>query len=476
MATSGRTAWEKYFKGREDIETTLKEGTPLLDQETGKSKIVDLPANTPIVYLKTSQYDSKALVVATSNRKKIKGRVKFDAIAKPGIKSSSAQAKFKPSDIVPSIVNTWLTTDQIASNVTTYVKKFGLSKDVESSILYLINETKTSGLYTVAFDASKKDLVPSEFFEVLSAIKLSILLKKNDPKIRKVLGIPKGMDLSKSKIKIYIPQLANFPLIDYYISVTASETKYEESSLKISVKSKVKSSKANTIKFKDVFDNTRDVTTWYNGLNTTLKTKQKGPKDVAESAMEVYGSYTGKSLFGVPIKAINTLIKDEKTAIKNVTLNLFGSKFNFALFEKVIKKADLSLATLTSKTNLSTLVEQKLFDDVSKLIFENMRSKGAKPVIANIGALAYLCEKILMAASKENSYTKHNYYQMFFDKVLTQKEIAYAVSSMKGNTLQYEFFSLVNFAQEYFSWRSAWLSLRSKNQPTELSDVIGIDV
>lgn len=472
MATTGTQAWEKHFKGKGDIETTLKESTPIFDEETGRSKIDDLPANTPIVYLKTSKYEPKALVIATSNRKKIKGRVKFDAISKPGIKSSSAQAKFKPSDIVPSIVNTWLTTDQIASNVSKYIKQFGLSKEVESSILYLINETKANVSYTVAFDSSKKDLVPSEFFEVLSAIKLSVLLKKNDPKIRKVLGIPKGMDLSKSKIKIYIPQSANFPLIDYYISITASESKSENSSLRISVKSKVKSSKANTIKFKDVFDNSKDITKWYNSLNTTLKTKQKGPKDVAESAMDVYGNFSGKSLFGVPIKAVNTLITNDKQTIKNLTLNSFGSKFNFSVFEKVVKKASSSLANITSNTELSSLVEPKFSQDISNIILENMESRGAKSVTPNITALAYLCEKILVAASKENSLANHNYYQMFFDNVLVKKQIAYAVSSMRGSTLYYDFYSMVNFAQEYASW----LSLRSKNQPTQLSDVIGIDV
>ena len=67
---------------------------------------------------------------------------------------------------------------------------------------------------------------------------------------------------------------------------------------------------------------------------------------------------------------------------------------------------------------------------------------------------------------------KYNYYQMFFDEVLTKKKIAYAVSSLKGKQLHYNFYSMVNFTQEYASW----LELRSKNSPNQPNDVIGIDV
>jgi hypothetical protein len=52
-------------------------------------------------------------------------------------------------------------------------------------------------------------------------------------------------------------------LIDYYINISTLDKKDEESSLKISVKSKVKSPKANTVKFKDMFDKQQDVNNWY---------------------------------------------------------------------------------------------------------------------------------------------------------------------------------------------------------------------
>ena len=61
---------------------------------------------------------------------------------------------------------------------------------------------------------------------------------------------------------------------------------------------------------------------------------------------------------------------------------------------------------------------------------------------------------------------------MFFDEVLTKKKVAYAVSRLSGKTLQFSYYSLVNFAQEY----SNWLSLRSKGGPNSPTDVIGLNV
>jgi len=108
----------------------------------------------------------------------------------------------------------------------------------------------------------------------------------------------------------------------------------------------------------------------------------------------------------------------------------------------------------------------------TKVIQSTMGKVGGTPVKNIVFNIAYLCEKILVSASKQTSITKHNYYQMFYDQVLTQKSIAYAVSSVIGKTLNYNFYSLVNFEQEYASW----LALRSKNSPNAPSDVIGIDV
>ncbi len=394
--------------------------------------------------------------------------VKPNAKAKP---ISTGKAKFKPSDITPSIVNDWLSPEEMVKNVEQYIKSVDLESQVEKEILHLLKETAKDTSTAIPFDAPK-DLVPAEFFEVLTAVKLAVLLRSNDTKIRNVLGIPKKMDLSKSKIKIYIPQKANFPLIDYYISVTATEKKDEDSALKISVKSKVKSPKANTVKFKDVFEKERDVDNWYKGLNRTLQKEQIGPRTVAESALGVYGGYSGKSLFGVPIFSMLNLLKEDKANITKLIRTEIGEYVTAIQFESILKEITKQAKSISNNTELSDVLKGENLKSAIKLIQGSMSKAGGKEVKNNVYNLAYVCERLLVTSSKKDSVTKYNYYQMFFDEVLTKKKIAYAVSSLKGKQLHYNFYSMVNFTQEYASW----LELRSKNSPNQPNDVIGIDV
>ena len=393
----------------------------------------------------------------------VKASIKANPVA-------TGKAKFKPSDIKPSIVNDWLDAYDIVDNVKKYIKSVDLEATVEKEILYLLDETAKDTRTKIPFDIPK-DLIPAEFYEVLTSVKLAILLKKNDADIRKILGIPKDMDLKRSKVKIYIPQKANFPLIDYYISITAIEKKSEESALRISVKSKVKSPKANTVKFKDVFSNKKDITDWYNSLNSQLKQKQKGPKIVAESALDVYNSYTGKAVFGIPIMSVLNLIRDDRTNITRIINDILNNVITVQEFENILKTIEKNLSKVGNNTEMSTF-DNDIGVAASKVIQSTMSKVGGTPVKNTVYNMAYLCEKILVSASKQTSSTKHNYYQMFYDQVLTQKSIAYAVSSVTGKTLNYNFYSLVNFEQEYASW----LALRSKNSPNAPNDVIGIDV
>ena len=95
MASSGQSAWTKYFQGKGNIQTTMKKASPVYDAEVSTKKIGDIAIGTPVVYLSTSKYESKALIEYQNNRKKIQGRVAFDSIAKPNVKSSGA-ASLKP--------------------------------------------------------------------------------------------------------------------------------------------------------------------------------------------------------------------------------------------------------------------------------------------------------------------------------------------------------------------------------------------
>jgi len=376
----------------------------------------------------------------------------------------------KPSNIKPSIVNEWLTPQEIVDNVIKYMEDKEVEGQIRTRIEKLLKLTIADSNSSIEFNAPK-NIVPAEFYEILTAVKLAVLLRANDKKIFTTLGIPKTMNLSSAKIKIYIPQEANFPLLDYFLSVSVNDQN-KENALKISVKSKVKSPDTNTVKFSDIFDNKNDVSKWYKGITPTQKIKQTGQKIIAESALEAYkeSKYNRKVQVGVPLNSVLNLLDDSsqsnkiKTVIKKLGLNdnelkHFQAGLN-TVRNKIVEfksKDDLLSTVVTNKNEITTL---------QKVIAENRQSGGkpAEPTFINLGII---CEKILQFSSKKTSVTEYNFYQMFFDEVLRKKELAYAITKLNGNRLEYNYYSKVNFAKEY----NDWIELRSK-----ATDVIGLRV
>ena len=383
----------------------------------------------------------------------------------------TGETKFKPSDIVPAIVDVWLKPEDIIANVRKYILNQTMDNAVKDQIIKVLELTAKDQNTTIPFNVDKK-LIPSEFFEVLTSVKLAVLLAGNDPKIRKVLGIPKKMDLSKSKIKIMIPAKANMPLLDYFISITTDESKDEDSSLKISVKSKVSSPKSNTVKFKDAFKTPKEVVDWHNDINPPDKRNQLGQKIIAESSLKtITGGVRGKELL-YPIMAMDALLK-QQPKIESVIKSNYAKNENLPNFKNTIKLVVKNFASVNQRFLIKDIdgISSKDVVKTAEYMKVNLPTKGAD-LLLTVGNLSLLCEKILEKASKENSATKYNFYQMFFDQVLVKKKIAYAVASRNGNTLKYDFYSLVNFAQEYKSW----IELRTKNSANQLNDALGMDV
>jgi hypothetical protein len=381
----------------------------------------------------------------------------------------TGDTKFKPSDIVPSIVDVWLQPSEIVDNVKKYINSQTMDKSLKDQIIKLLELTAKDQNTTIPFDVDKK-AVPSEFFEVLTSVKLAVLLRGNDARTRKILGIPKNMDLTKSKIKIYIPKKANMPLLDYFISITTNENKDEESSLKISVKSKVSSPKSNTVKFKDAFQSTKEVDEWYK--NVADKRNNAGQKIIAESSIKtVTGGMRGKEML-YPLLAMEKLFKDQ-SKISNVIKSKFAKSENIPNLKNGLQKIVRHFGSVSRQTLLKEVPEIEALDivKISEMMKANLPTRGAE-LRYDVGNLSLLCEKILEDSSKPQSATKYNFYQLFFDQVLIKKKLAYAVASRDGKTLKYNFYSLVNFTQEYKSW----IELRTKNSVNQLNDALGMDV
>jgi hypothetical protein len=61
MASSGATAWTKYFQGKGTLETIVKKDSPVYDaQDPNKKLNITLKAGTVVVYQSVKLYESKA--------------------------------------------------------------------------------------------------------------------------------------------------------------------------------------------------------------------------------------------------------------------------------------------------------------------------------------------------------------------------------------------------------------------------------
>jgi exonuclease SbcD len=362
---------------------------------------------------------------------------------------------------------TRLSPDEIVENVKKHVNNQQIDDETKRKIINILELTNKDRNTNIPFDMGKKD-IPSEFFEVLTSVKLAKLLRANDRKIREVLGIPKKMDLSKSKIMIKIPKRANLPLLDYFISVSAGNSKDEESALKISVKSKVSSPKTNTVKFNSLFDSKQDVDQWYKNLPITSQREQINQKYIAEGAVSVP---RGKGLL-FPILALNKII-DKNPNIKKVMQKFTRDPKEIKSFRNALKDISSSISTVSQQSLMADVLKNK--DDLTNItviMAKTFNVAKGKTVSKTVGNFNFICEKILEEASQQSSPTKYNFYQMFFDEVLTKKKIAYAVAKVSSKTLVYNYYSLVNFAKEY----NDWVALRTKNSVNQLNDALGMDV
>jgi len=470
MASTGEEAWKKYFKGKGDIATSLKDRSNLYDDVTGRSLSKFLEKDTEIVYLSARVYETPAKIKYKSNGKYITARVPFNNIQKPIDSGKIGKSKLKPKDVVPSIVDEWLTPDEIVANVKKYLNTLTLPDQDIKAMFMLLDLTIKDSEQSINVGKLDKNLVPSEFFEILTSIKLAVLMRSNNKKIRGIFGVPKKMDLSKCKIKIMIPKQANMPLLDYYVSVSLTNNP-DDKVMRVSVKSKVASASTNTIKFNDAFESDKELKTWY---NNTKKKDQIGQMSIADSAIN---APSGKSLI-YPIKALAKLFDVRRDLIK-ASLDQFRKpdKFDLANFEAAVKTLSNNMQNLVKKSKLETVLKSdKQLNEMIRFMKANLFQKGNKIITdLTVENASFMCEKIVSKATQkelERVGGGMNFYQMFYDQILESRQIAYAVADKTGNMINYKYYSKVNWKAEYVNW----VSLRSKNLINNLNDTLGMDI
>jgi hypothetical protein len=211
MASAGQSAWSKYFQGKGNIQTIMKKASSVYDAENVNKKIADLPLGTQVTYIATKKYESKALIEFVLNRKKIKGRVTFDNIAKPNVKSSGAaslkpqafnigETKYSFSTYKNTVLSSINERKELSGHVRTYL---------DALFKYYTGMSSSTQSVTKVFIGASGNLplndINKDFGEVLGPVAI----------LQLGLFRGKNITISKNSAKIYVPSRPNEPLMDY---------------------------------------------------------------------------------------------------------------------------------------------------------------------------------------------------------------------------------------------------------------------
>lgn len=208
MATTGKAAWEKYFKGNGDVDTLVKKAADIYDITKSTNVIGNLPQGQKITFLEVIDYDPKPIISYQAGGKKYKARIKFDMMQKPGVRSAS-----DPNN-VKTIGNKVLTPDGLGLGGKTISKREYLdviNKSIDNCKLvaphikeflklFVGQSNKTNTVFTKQIkDISDKDLaiIAKDFGEIAGAW---WFLNNYDNDI----------------VSIEFPARSNEPLVDYY--------------------------------------------------------------------------------------------------------------------------------------------------------------------------------------------------------------------------------------------------------------------
>jgi hypothetical protein len=421
--------------------------------EIGKKLMQSLPSKLKLAKIQQGK-NAKYFSVTTSSNETRKIEVK--AFKEGG----SRQTPFAPAQIQingKKIVNNWLTVAEMIGVVTKYVATLKIPEADKKAIIGMVQDCSNAG-YSIRYTGNKK-LVPSEFFEVLSSIKLASLVSSKESKAANILGIPPKMKIGT--VHIFIPEASNYPLTDYEISLNGahleSKVKSQRSTLKISVKSKVSSPKTNTVKFTDVFATEQDVKDWMK----RYKQDQRVQGEIAYAGL----SYPSGKKFYYPVDAIGKVIDHLNVGLSAST-------------KSALKKVSDRVYTVKNPKELIIHTHYGLSINEDKALREFIKTyvgarRGTKKVTYSMVNVLVACEKFFEKESqKEKNNSKLNFYQMFYDKILQEKKIAYSIAKVDSNSIVFSYYSLVNWKSEY----SNWIALRSKNSADSLNDTLGLDI
>jgi len=404
----------------------------------------------------------------------------------------------KPKDVRPKIVDVWLTPQQLYDNVITFInsdkfpsKNTETKKDYVDAVSNSYNNTSLKDNLGIAPDLS------SEFFEILSSLKLGKLLLRKDSSIMKTFGFPDGQNINT--VQICIPASANEALIDYKVAINGNT----ENPLRISVKSKVRGSSVATVKFSDAFSSEKDVDDWINSIKYTQVVRaNQGQKIIAKNALR-YKNLGGKAML-YPIGAVVDLSNGPTSSSFKADFDrhVETSNMNYEEFKKVAVLLNSRISSISKDKYLDDIItDSDLLLKTKKMLADNvyrfgqgatMKTRKTKDMIDKpaqdarriayagvypftVGNFSLTCERLLVQTSMLRSASKMNFYKLFYDQILKKEAVVYSFTDLDDTgdelKLSYHYRSARNFNQY-----KKWISLRTKNYGNNLQDTLGMNL
>lgn len=398
-------------------------------------------------------------------------------------------SQFKPSQI-PDVCNKWQTPEAMLERVEKFIRGPKFPGTAKAAYLKFLTEVTQDQKLAFTVVALPPD-VSSELFEILLAIKLARLLSNNDRRIKGILGLTTKSttrQIKKSDVKIYIPLQANFPLVDFFVSYAphpegAPSRADTKGNCLISVKAKRGAASAsNTVKFGDMFEQVSEV-------DRFVQKRGKEQRRQAACAGAAISSQRGMGTqWPLPAFAILAGMTDARPKLEQDYKAIMPSDGpTFTEFAKAVQKlapggklhseavTQKQAADFGGKRPIAGLNPRDVavMKAVINTFWANSKTTGTRSY--NIPAIAYVCEKVLEVFSQQDSASKVNFYPMFYDRVLVEHQVAYAVAKIHATKNQAEVKFEYYAAQNFDSYLS-WVPLRSKNAISRQADALGLAV
>lgn len=338
MATTGRAAWEKYFKGKGDVATVTKKDSTLFGAD-GKTSIGFVKASEKIIVLATDQYTTLAPITKESTG--TAGYIRFENIQKP-LGARVSGIKLKPQHFVALKKETWKPLPLAEALCSEIEDRQDLQPELKN---YLIALTKHYGSFSNHSQDVRKAWSPQlpglaevqkDYGEILGAMAC----------VTKKILAGHGIKIS-GQAHVNFPSRGNEPLVDYYL--LDGNKKYSVSAKSGEV--------TNVLKPKDIMDllESRGITNrWVN--TAPYKFMQSVTQySVVKAPFVIVNQLTKK-----PIVSADAMLEVDKFKQQNFHIK----NYNFSKFRDLFKLLGINDQPTIGK--LFYLVEKYVLTEINK--------------------------------------------------------------------------------------------------------------